>query len=87
MITFVYGLIDWLFPAETFLKLGLPEWLPVCLLVVLAFVCSIPLKFYTVQTLKAVLTLPKAFLLMFASLFKLKGANNKFIHTEHGQTN
>jgi hypothetical protein len=34
--------------------------------------------------LKAIFSLPRAFLLMFGSLFKLKGANKKFIHTVHG---
>ncbi|MFT5875817.1 MAG: hypothetical protein ACI8WT_004815 [Clostridium sp.] len=48
---------------------------------------AIPIKFYTAATLRAILTLPKAFFLMFLSLFKLKGANKKFIHTEHGTIN
>jgi hypothetical protein len=49
-----------------------------------AFLLSIPSKFYNKQTFKALLTLPKAFISMFLSLFKLKGANKKFIHTQHG---
>jgi hypothetical protein len=28
--------------------------------------------------------LPKGFWMMFKSLFKLKGANKTFIHTQHG---
>ena len=54
---------------------------------VLAFAFSIPKNYYNQKTLKAVLTLPKAFFLMFLSLFKLKGANKKFIHTQHGTIN
>ncbi|MEX0359716.1 MAG: glycosyltransferase, partial [Allomuricauda sp.] len=56
-------------------------------LTMLAFVFAIPKKYYSASTLRAVLTLPKAFFLMFLSLFKLKGANKKFIHTQHGTIN
>ncbi|QGY45694.1 glycosyltransferase [Maribellus comscasis] len=87
IITLLYGFIDLIFPNANFLKFGFMEWWPVFLLVIFAFLFSIPRKFYSIQTLKAALTLPKAFFLMFASLFKLKGTNKKFIHTEHGQTN
>lgn len=64
--------------------LGLLEWGITFLLVLMAFVLSIPSKFYNKQTIKALWTLPKGFFMMFASLFKLKGANKKFIHTQHG---
>ena len=59
-------------------------WLAVLTLCILTFIITIPLKFYNFNTLKAVLTLPKAFVLMILSLLKIKGANKKFIHTEHG---
>ncbi len=59
-------------------------WSVTFLLVVLAFVMAIPRKFYTKETARAMFSLPRAFGLMFLSLFKLKGANKKFIHTQHG---
>jgi len=59
-------------------------WLAVLTLCILTFIITIPIKFYNFNTLKAVLTLPKAFTLIILSLFKIKGANKKFIHTEHG---
>jgi cellulose synthase/poly-beta-1,6-N-acetylglucosamine synthase-like glycosyltransferase len=63
------------------------EWITAWLYVmgasVLTFIFSIPGKFYNFKTLFAILTLPKAFVLMFLSLLKVKGANKKFIHTEH----
>ncbi len=59
-------------------------WLGVLAICVLAFLFTTPLKFYNFKTLKAVLTLPKAFVLMAMSLLSIKGANKKFIHTEHG---
>lgn len=79
-----YAAVGILFPEMGFLASSYLEWTAVFSLVVVAFLLSIPGKFYSIQTLKAIVTLPKAFFLMFASLFRLKGANKKFIHTEHG---
>ncbi|HAG17357.1 MAG TPA: N-glycosyltransferase [Bacteroidales bacterium] len=58
-------------------------WIKLFVLVVLTFVFSIPRKFYSGKTLKAVWLLPKGFFLMFLSLLKLKGANKQFLHTKH----
>ncbi len=59
-------------------------WFAVLAICILAFFFTTPLKFYNLNTLKAILTLPKAFFLMTLSLLKIRGANKKFIHTEHG---
>ena len=59
-------------------------WFTLLLLIVAAFGLAIPPKSYNKQTFFALLSLPKAFISMFVSLFKLKGANKKFIHTQHG---
>lgn len=87
ILTALYALMALLFPEVNFAYFSFTNWWPVFVLVVLAFLFSIPLKFYTLKTLRAIFTLPKAFALMFLSLFKLKGANKKFIHTEHGTEN
>ncbi|MEI6883258.1 MAG: glycosyltransferase family 2 protein [Bacteroidota bacterium] len=58
-------------------------WLLMLILCSIAILISIPLHFYTKQTMKAILSLPVAFLLMVLILFRLKKANKKFIHTEH----
>lgn len=88
IVTFVYlGLSFWLPESASLLTVSTQVWLAIFTLVVLAFLMAIPLKFYTASTLRAILTLPKAFAMMFLSLFKLKGANKKFIHTEHGTIN
>jgi cellulose synthase/poly-beta-1,6-N-acetylglucosamine synthase-like glycosyltransferase len=87
IFTLFYALLAILFPSSTFWAFSVYEWGPVFGLVVIAFLLSIPGIFYRKQTLVAILTLPKAFFLMFVSLFKLKGANKKFIHTEHGTSN
>jgi len=65
---------------------GFFSWGPVFIFTFLAFILAIPRKFYNAQTLRAVMSLPKGFLVMFFSLFKLKGANKRFIHTQHGTT-
>lgn len=84
IITILYGIINAVIPESDFLTLTFNKWLPVFLFVVAAFLFSIPVNFYSVKTLKALLMLPKAFIIMLLSLFKLKGANKKFIHTQHG---
>ncbi len=53
------------------------------LLCILAMAMAMPLKFYNIKTLYAVFSLPLGFFLMFLSLLRIKGANKKFIHTEH----
>ena len=58
-------------------------WFAVVTLCVLAFLFSIPRSFYNLQTLKALVSLPKGMLLMLGSLLKIKGANKQFIHTKH----
>ncbi|MCT4603064.1 MAG: glycosyltransferase family 2 protein [Marinifilum sp.] len=86
IITAVYAAL-WLYSGVTPFSFTFMHWLPIFLFVVFAFLFSIPFKFYNKNTLVAIVTLPRAFFLMFASLFKLKGANKKFIHTEHGVNN
>ena len=76
--------VDWI---NNFFLLKIEFWGPAFLATFLAFLLSIPAKLYNRQTLLAVISLPKGFILMFLSLFKLKGANKKFIHTQHGTTN
>ena len=83
IITLVYGMID-IFQGPIISTVSPRFWYLILIITVLAFIMAIPFKFYTRKTLKAILMLPKAFLLMFFLLFKLKGANNKFIHTKHG---
>lgn len=58
-------------------------WAIVLAACVFAFIFSIPIKFYNFTTFKALFKLPLAFFLMSLSLLKIKGANKKFIHTEH----
>jgi cellulose synthase/poly-beta-1,6-N-acetylglucosamine synthase-like glycosyltransferase len=86
IITALMGLlalinVDWI--SET-LVLNFIDWFVIWSLVIAAFIFSVHRKFYTKKTLMAILTLPMGFWLMFTLLFKLKGANKTFIHTQHG---
>lgn len=58
-------------------------WLVATGLCYTAIVVAIPPSFFNKKLLNAVLRLPFIFFTMFALLFKLKGANKKFIHTAH----
>lgn len=50
-----------------------------CILLLLA----VPRHLLNMRLCKAVLHLPVLFMVMFFNLFRVKGANDKFIHTEH----
>ncbi len=62
---------------------GFYAWLYLFIATSVALLFSIPKKFYNKTTFNALLSLPHGFLLMLISLFKVKGATKKFIHTEH----
>lgn len=50
----------------------------------LTMALAIPANLYGWQLMKALIELPVTFYTMFVNLFRLKGANKKFIHTKHG---
>lgn len=87
IITAFYMLFQRFLPDSNLLAISSECWFSIFGSVVVAFLMSIPSKFYNRQTMNALITLPKAFMSMFLSLFKLKGANKKFIHTVHGTEN
>lgn len=59
-------------------------WFALVTGVLCALFFSVPGRYYTIATLKAVLMLPTGMFLMLKSLFRIKGANKQFIHTQHG---
>jgi cellulose synthase/poly-beta-1,6-N-acetylglucosamine synthase-like glycosyltransferase len=59
-------------------------WIGLLGLNFLAMILAIPLRFYNIRLFKSVAMLPGLFFRMFLLLFRLKGANNNFIHTPHG---
>jgi cellulose synthase/poly-beta-1,6-N-acetylglucosamine synthase-like glycosyltransferase len=58
-------------------------WLLLFSLTILSLLFAVPGKFYHSSTLKALLALPRGFFLMMVSLFSTRGANKRFIHTNH----
>lgn len=65
---------------------GLKWWI-IFLLLIVALLVAVPRRFCTSRLVTALQGLPYTFLLMVANIFKLRGANKKFIHTAHGITN
>lgn len=74
---FIPGAAEWLFP-------GFYHWISLFGLSVLSIAVATPAKFYRWTTVAALLELPRAFFLMLLALFRIKGANKRFIHTRHG---
>jgi hypothetical protein len=58
-------------------------WLSLTLLCVLTLLISIPGPYFNLETLKAVIVLPKGFFFMLGSLFRIFKAKRSFGHTTH----
>lgn len=85
VMTVVYFAVEWLFPQMNLLIITSLQWFVVALAVVIAYLLAIPSRFYNRSTFKALMKIPLMFFTMVELLFKLKGANDHFIHTEHGE--
>ncbi|MFT7157710.1 MAG: cellulose synthase/poly-beta-1,6-N-acetylglucosamine synthase-like glycosyltransferase, partial [Parvicella sp.] len=66
--------------------LGVWPWFLLFVIYLLSLLIALPLKFFNKKLLFSVISLPGAFLNMFLLLFRLKGADKNFIHTEHNKT-
>ena len=53
-------------------------------LMTFSLLLAVPLHFYNRRFWNALLALPGTFLVMLSLMFRLKGANEKFLHTAHG---
>ena len=60
-------------------------WIAIAAVTYFSILISIPRRMYTLRLLKAVFYLPKGFVLMCWSLFRIKGATKKFVVTEHNK--
>lgn len=80
MYNFYFEYID---PANAVFGVGALEWAIVFGGTLLAMVIAVPSVFWDRKTLRAVLAVPRAFVLMLLALLRIKGANKKFLHTEH----
>ena len=61
------------------------KWWILLLLLFLALCMAIPDYLVNKQLKKAIWTVPLLAINMFFNLFRMKGVNKKFIHTEHGE--
>ncbi|HZY82683.1 MAG TPA: glycosyltransferase family 2 protein [Cyclobacteriaceae bacterium] len=75
-----------LFPVRNYLFLNYWIWPGMLGVMSLAMALAIPGEYYNRDLLRAALRVPGIFWKMFMLMFKLKGANRKFIHTPHGKT-
>jgi cellulose synthase/poly-beta-1,6-N-acetylglucosamine synthase-like glycosyltransferase len=82
----IHGLAGY-FTAYSVFSLLPVFWMAVLLILTVSLLLSIPKKHFTIKGLKSLSSLPKSFLIMFSILFKIKGANKQFIHTQHGIKN
>lgn len=85
VLTFIYVFLNFVVNITT----HVPEfvWIANLIILISAFIIALPGSFYRKKTLMAMLSLPTAFFRMFILLFKLKGANKRFIHTAHTAIN
>lgn len=60
------------------------RWWALFVVLVITLLMVIPKSLFNKRLLIALLDLPYSFILMCRNLFRLKGANKKFIHTSHG---
>jgi len=61
------------------------KWYYLLLLMLLALFIAIPRKLVSKKLMVALFTLPKIFVIVFLNMFKLRQANERFIHTPHGK--
>jgi len=61
------------------------KWLILELLLIISLSIAVPDYLVNERFKKAIWKAPKLFLLMTLNLFRLRGVNKKFIHTEHGE--
>ncbi|GAA0894014.1 glycosyltransferase family 2 protein [Fulvivirga kasyanovii] len=72
-----------LFFLQRFITIPYETWFMTWVATVLGILLAIPKAYYGPRLVKSVFRLPSIFWKMFLLLFKLKGANKKFIHTPH----
>lgn len=58
-------------------------WITLFAISLIAILLAIPANKYNWPMFKSLLFIPKGFLLTLSALFKVRGANKKFIHTQH----
>ena len=75
IIAVLFSFLNW--------DIAIKWWILFAILIFSLFL-AIPRRMYSWRLFAALCELPYSFCLMFYNLFRLKGANKKFIHTSHG---
>lgn len=85
ILSIIFGIVDLIpiRPLQPYFFPGFYAWLALFVGTAMALLFSVPTKFYSKKTFVALLSLPYGFILMILSLLRLRGAAEKFIHTEH----
>lgn len=84
LVNFLF-LIAWLIKIQWIISpLFAPLWGLLLGILCLTLLISIPRHLYTWQLAKSLLILPKGIIHMFLAMIHIKGANKRFIHTQHG---
>lgn len=78
-ISWIFAIVSLVLIRDQFTRF----WILLWAMVNFSIMISIPRKFWNKQLFKAILGLPRGFILMFLTLLKIKGANKTFIHTTH----
>ena len=60
------------------------KWWIILFVLLLSLGVAIPRRYWGWRLVRSMLLVPYSFVLMFINLFRLKEANKRFIHTEHG---
>lgn len=75
----IFTLITTIFCSAISLK-----WWIILFVLLLSLGVAIPRRYWGWRLVRSMLLVPYSFVLMFINLFRLKEANKRFIHTEHG---
>lgn len=78
-LSWILGLVSLIFIRDAFTV----YWVTLLAMVSLSMFLSIPGKYWNKQLFRAIIGIPRIFILMMISLLKIKGANKTFIHTTH----
>ncbi len=78
IISLVMSLINWKWSVK---------WWVLLFIILLTMSIALPDKIMDHRLRRTLKRIPFIFLLMIANMFRLKGVNKKFIHTEHGEAN
>lgn len=86
LISMIIGILTWIWPESMISTFLLPwyGWLALWGVTLVALLLAVPAQFYNRKTVIALFKLPGSFFIMMLSLFRLRGANKRFIHTTHG---